>query len=217
MEISSRTTLVIADSLMLVRESFVCLCESTGKVAVVGQAGTGDAALAIIREQIPQLAILDFHLPGLFSLEVVKACLEAHLPTRMILISQKRDRKTVMEALHTGAQGFLLKSGPSRYLLDAIEQVSAGAIYVSPQLDMEKILVAAKPGDESDPLAALSSREYQVFTLMVEGVRAKEIAARLQLSPKTVDTYRASMMRKLNIFDVPGLVKFAIRRKLIVI
>jgi DNA-binding NarL/FixJ family response regulator len=96
-------------------------------------------------------------------------------------------------------------------LLEAFEQILDGAIYVSPQLELAKIFSGGNKASPDDPLQALSAREYQVFTLLVDGIRAKEIAARLELSPKTVDTYRASLMRKLDIHDVAGLVKFAIR------
>ncbi len=89
-----------------------------------------------------------------------------------------------------------------------------GGIYVSPQLELHETFNAGDKASPDDPLEALSAREYQEFTLLVEGVRAKGIAARLELSPKTVDTYRASLMRKLDIHDVAGPVTFAIHRDL---
>ena len=97
---------------------------------------------------------------------------------------------------------------------DALSQFTQGGIYVSPQIEVTSLFSENAGRNEQDPLEALSSREFQVFSLLVEGVRAKEIAARLALSPKTVDTYRSSLMRKLDIHDVAGLVKFAIRRDL---
>ncbi|HLJ17557.1 MAG TPA: LuxR C-terminal-related transcriptional regulator, partial [Bryobacteraceae bacterium] len=93
-------------------------------------------------------------------------------------------------------------------------QIREGGVYISPLLRMEEILASSRSRSSRDPLESLSAREHQVFSLLVEGVRAKEIAARLTLSPKTVDTYRASLMRKLDIHDVAGLVKFAIQRNL---
>jgi DNA-binding NarL/FixJ family response regulator len=82
-------------------------------------------------------------------------------------------------------------------------------------LNADSILMSSAKAEPSDPFETLSPREFQVFSLLVEGVRAKEIAARLQLSPKTVDTYRSSLMQKLGIFDIAGLVKFAIKRSLV--
>ena len=117
--------------------------------------------------------------------------------------------------LRAGAAGFLLKSVDQAELLDALFRVRSGSIYISPQLEFEKLFFSTGTSSPaSDPIDMLSSREYQVFQLLVDGVRAKDIARRLQLSPKTIDTYRASLMRKLDIHDVAGLVKFAIQRDL---
>ena len=127
-------------------------------------------------------------------------------------MSTRRDRKTVLEALRCGAAGYILKSGPPQQLSDALRQIRSGGVYVSPLLEFGKMFSANNKRPGPDPFDALSAREYQVFNLLVEGVRAKEIAKRLQLSPKTVDTYRASLMRKLDIHDVAGLVRFALNR-----
>ena len=117
--------------------------------------------------------------------------------------------------LKCGASAYVLKAGPGKHLLDAFEQVCDGGIYVTPLLNIGDIFTARRKSEPEDPLERLSAREYQVFSLLIEGIRAKEVAARLELSPKTVDTYRASLMRKMDIHDVAGLVKFAISRNLI--
>jgi DNA-binding NarL/FixJ family response regulator len=140
---------------------------------------------------------------------------QTDVATKIVLLSTRHDRKTVVEALRCGANAFLLKSGPAHQLLDAFEQILDGGIYISPEIELNKIFASGSKASNDDPLHALSAREYQVFSLLCDGVRAKEIAARLSLSPKTVDTYRASLMRKLDIHDVAGLVKFAIQRDLI--
>ncbi len=171
-------------------------------------------ALRMIESQRPDIAVLDLNLPDLFTLEIVRRVKEANISTKIVVLSTRRDRKTVVEALRGGVNAFLLKSAPSTELLEAFEQILDGGIYVSPQLELNKIFGSGQKNAPEDPLEHLSAREYQVFTLLVEGVRAKEIAARLELSPKTVDTYRASLMRKLDIHDVAGLVKFAIQRDL---
>lgn len=213
MESSQRPTLVIAEELNLVRAGLASLCEAAG-CQVVSQAGNGEEALKRIEEKVPDLAILDIGLERLFALEIVSVVRDRHLATRCILLSVRRDRKSVLEALRCGAQGFLLKTDTPQQLNDCIEQVLAGAVYVSPSLDLQRLFSSVSPR-AAEPLERLSAREFQVFSLLIEGVRAKEIAARLQLSPKTVDTYRASLMRKLEIHDVAGLVKLAIRKRLI--
>lgn len=207
-------SILLADDLTLVREGLAALCEAQPQFKVVGQCSGGAAALKMIEEQQPDLAILDLNLPDLFTLEIVRRVRESGWRTKSIVLSTRRDRKTVVEALRCGVSGFILKSASSSQLLEAFEQVLAGSIYVSPQLELNKIFSTNQKTPSDDPLDMLSAREYQVFSLLVEGVRAKEIAARLELSPKTVDTYRASLMRKLDIHDVAGLVKFAIHRDL---
>ena len=207
-------SILLADDLTLVREGLAALCQSAPQFTVVAQCSEGAAALRFIEEHKPDLAVLDLNLPDLYSLEIVRRVREAGLPTKLVVLSTRRDRKTVVEALRCGVSGFILKSASTTQLIEAFEQVLDGGIYVSPQLELNKIFSASSKSAPEDPIDTLSAREHQVFSLLVEGVRAKEIAARLELSPKTVDTYRASLMRKLDIHDVAGLVKFAIQRDL---
>lgn len=208
-------SVIIAERLALIREGIAALCESSGRLEVVGQCEDGAAALELIASRKPDFAVLDLGLARLFTLEVIRKVRRAGSPTRIVVLSTRRDRKTVVEVLRSGANAYVLKSGPGRHLLDSFAQIANGAIYVSPLLDLERIFISNKKPTPEDPLELLSTREYQVFTLLIEGIRAKEIAASLELSPKTVDTYRASLMRKLDIHDVAGLVKFAISKNLI--
>ncbi|MBZ5603642.1 MAG: response regulator transcription factor [Acidobacteriia bacterium] len=211
-------TILLADELTLVREGLAALCEAVHEAQpffrVIGQCSDGASALRLIEERRPDIAVLDLNLPDLFTLEVVRRIRETDVATKIVVLSTRRDRKTVVEALRCGVSGFLLKSAPAQQMIEAFGQILDGGIYVSPELELNKIFAGGQKGAAEDPLQSLSAREYQVFCLLCEGVRAKEIAARLSLSPKTVDTYRASLMRKLDIHDVAGLVKFAIQRDL---
>jgi len=214
MEATKKVSVVVAEELTLIREGIAALCERNQKYSVVGLCGDGESAFRLISSKRPDVALLDLNLPRLYCLELIHKLRELNLPTRIVVMSSRRDRKTVIEVLRAGAQGFILKSGPSRHLLDAFEQTAQGGVYVSPMLELDKIFAQPKSKKPDDPLDLLSAREYQVFSLLVEGLRAKEVAARLELSPKTVDTYRASLMRKLDIHDLAGLVKFAVQRSL---
>jgi DNA-binding NarL/FixJ family response regulator len=206
---------LIADELTLVREGLAALCGSVPGFRVVSQVGTATAALAEISRLEPDLALLDLSLSDLAATEVIRAVRERSLPTRCAVFSVRKDRKTVLDVLRAGACGFVLKTSTAVQMAEALSQFTQGGIYVSPQIEVMSLFgdtSSRNSGD--DPIESLSTREYQVFSLLVEGVRAKEIAARLALSPKTVDTYRSSLMRKLDIHDVAGLVKYAIRRDL---
>ncbi len=208
------TDILLADELTLVREGLAALCNSIEGFRVVAQVGTAEAALAEIVRLQPAIALLDLGLSDLAATEVIRRVREKDLPTRCAVFSTRKDRKTVLEVLRTGACGYLLKTSNSSQMAEALCQFTQGGIYVSPQIEVMSLFGEGGTRHESDPIDSLSSREFQVFSLLVEGVRAKEIAARLALSPKTVDTYRSSLMRKLDIHDVAGLVKFAIRRDL---
>lgn len=212
----SRRSLVVAEPMELVREGLAALCESVGGFHIAAQCADGEAALRAVRALGPDAALLDLALARLFALEVARKVRDERLATRVIILGVRTDRKTVIEVLRSGASAYVLKDSPRQHLMDAFRQVFEGGVYISPLIG-EKIFrgsPSAPPPRPEDPLAMLSPREYQVFTLMVEGVRAKEIAARLELSPKTVDTYRSSLMRKLDIHDVAGLVKFALQHRL---
>jgi DNA-binding NarL/FixJ family response regulator len=209
-------SILLAEEHALVREGIAAFCESQPQYHVVAQCGEGEQAQKLVESLRPDIALIDDCLPDVVSLELVRRIRISGAQTKTIVLSLRRDRKTVIETLRAGASGFVLKSAPGSQLLDALDQILHGGVYVSPLLDLNKLVLSNSSGRRpaDDPIDSLSSREYQVFTLLIEGVRAKEIAARLALSPKTVDTYRASLMRKLDIHDVAGLVKFAITKDL---
>jgi DNA-binding NarL/FixJ family response regulator len=208
------TEILLADELTLVREGMAALCNSIPGFRVVSQVGTAAAALAEIERLTPALALLDMGLADLAATEVIRIVRERGLRTRCAVFATRKDRKTILEVLRAGACGFILKTSNSAQMAEALGQFSQGGIYVSPQIEVMSLFSEGSRSPGSDPIESLSSREYQVFSLLVEGVRAKEIAARLVLSPKTVDTYRSSLMRKLDIHDVASLVKYAIKRDL---
>jgi DNA-binding NarL/FixJ family response regulator len=206
------TTVVLADDHEIVREGFAALCAANG-MRILGQAADGPSALALIESTRPDFAILDLHMPGLTGAEVIRRLRGAGAATKLMILSISREDSTVMDALRAGADAYLLKDGPARHLLDAIQFVKDGGVYVSPLLRGAGLFTRVDRPPE-DPLALLSPRELEVFTQLVNGSRAKDIAERLEISPKTVDTYRASLMRKLSVHDLVGLVKFAIERNL---
>jgi DNA-binding NarL/FixJ family response regulator len=207
-------SILLAHALTMVREGLAALCQTQPQYRVGYQCSDGVTALHLIESGRPDIAVLDLNLPDLFTLEIVRRLRRAQTRTRIVVLSAGKDRKTVVEALRSGVDAFLLKSGPAKQFMEAFEQTLDGGIYVSSSLDLNKIFSPRHKSASEDPFAALSPREHQVFSLLVEGTRAKEIGARLGLNPKTIDTYRANLMRKLDIHDVAGLVRFAIQRDL---
>ena len=207
------TTVVLADDHQIVREGIAALC-ACHSMEILEQCSDGPSAYESILRLAPELAILDLNMPGMTGAEVVRRLRAARCPSKLIILSISRDENTVMDALRSGADAYLLKDGPSRHLLDAIAFVREGGVYISPLLRGAGLFARPEAAQqEEDPLASLSPREMEVFSHLVNGMRARDIAERLEISPKTVDTYRASLMRKLKVHDLVGLVKFAIERK----
>jgi len=207
-------SVVLADDHVFVREGFAAFCEMQAGLSVAGQCGDGAAALEMIQSLRPDFAILDLNMPILSGVQVVKKARDAKCTTRLIILSVEKDENLVVEALHAGADAYLLKDGPGRHLLDAINYIRDGGVYVTPLLRGAKLFTEADHKEKEDPLNCLSHRECEVFHHLVNGLRNKDIAELLGISPKTVDTYRASLMRKLRVRDLVGLVKFAIDRGL---
>jgi DNA-binding NarL/FixJ family response regulator len=187
-------TVIFADDHAIVREAFVAMCSSAPKLKVVGDCGDGLAALQMIQSEMPDFAVIDLQMPKLGGLELIRKLRQDKHPCKLVVVSMSRDEHS---------------------LLDAIQYIQDGGVYISPIFRPDLLTRERTRLDPQDPLASLSERERDVFYYLVEGLRAKEIASQLGISPKTVDTYRAHLMRKLGIDSVAGLVRFAIKGKLI--
>ena len=206
-------TVVLANDHTIVREGIAALCASHG-LRILGQCADGATALEMVTSLKPDFAILDLQMPGMTGVEAIRRLRLAGSTAKLMILSISREESTVMEALRAGADAYLLKDGPSRHLMDAISFVRDGGIYISPLLRGAGLFTKSGKSQVEDPVASLSPREMEVFSYLVNGLRAKDIADLLEISPKTVDTYRASLMRKLNVHDLVALVKFAIERNL---
>lgn len=208
-------TLILADDHGIVREGVAAFCKARPEISLLGQCSDGQEALDMILARNPDFAVLDLDMPKLSGLEVIRRAREAGSKTRLIVLSITRDQNIIRELFRSGADAYVLKDGPSRHIFDAINYVRDGGQYLTPLLRRESIDGKDdKKEQKADPLASLSKREFAVFSLLVDGVRPKDIAKSLEISPKTVDTYRANIMRKLKIDSVAGLVRFAIQRNL---
>src|SRR6185312_5663255 len=132
-------SILLAHPLTLVREGLAALCQRQPQYRVVDQCSDGATALRLIESSRPDIAVLDLNLPDLFTLEIVRRLRLARAQTRIVLLSARKDRKTVVEALRSGVNAFLLKSGPALQFMEAFEQILDGGIYISPLLDLDKI------------------------------------------------------------------------------
>jgi DNA-binding NarL/FixJ family response regulator len=204
----------IADDHAIVREGLVHLLTLQGDLQVVGSAADGREAVNQVVRLQPDVVVLDIHMPDMNGIEATRQ-LSAKLPSAaVVILSMHASPEHVFHALEAGARAYLQKESAAQELVEAVRSVHAGRRYLSPRI---AALVAEHVGRRpiSAPLQQLSRREREILQLVVEGHTSARIGQRLNLSPKTVDTYRSRMMQKLGIDDVTGLVKFAIRQGLI--
>ena len=204
------TRIVVAEEMALYRAGLVSLVRGWAGFEVVGDCGDGEQVAPLVQRTAADLLLLDWSIPGVFALELTR---QLRHETRVVIAAPKGDRRSVVEALRSGARGVVLKSSDPSHLAEGLTKAAQGAVFLAPGINPVSIFTPHR-AESDDPLAKLSAREYQVFSLLIQGLRAKEVAARLKLSPKTVDTYRAGLMKKLDIHDLAGLVKFAVRSSL---
>jgi DNA-binding NarL/FixJ family response regulator len=189
------------------------LLERAG-LEVIGEAADGHEAVRIAGDLRPDVAILDFTMPLLNGLDAAREVRRLSPATRTILLTVHTEDHYVLEALRAGISGYVVKTQAAADLVQAIHEVCRRATYLSPVIS--RAIVDAYLSKTAPPAEVLSSRERQVLQLVAEGKTTKEIATLLGVSTKTADSHRTRLMRKLEIHDTAGLVRYAIRRGLIV-
>ena len=203
--------IVLADDHAVVRFGLRSLLELSG-MDVVGEAGDGREALRLAQELEPDAVIMDVTMPGLNGVDATEAMRECCPETRIVVLSMHSSSEHVHRAFAAGASAYLLKGSASDEIVTAIRAVLVGRRYLSREL--KHVDRTPLTDEERGPLDSLSSRERQVLQLVVEGHSSAEIAAIVHLSPKSVDTYRSRLMRKLGVSDLTALVKFAVEHGL---
>jgi DNA-binding NarL/FixJ family response regulator len=205
---------LIADDHALVRAGIRALAERIEGVEVVAEAGNGAEALRLIKDLKPDLVLLDISMPETSGFDVLAKAKEFP-EVRVIVLTVHEAEAYAIRALREGASGFLLKSAASEELGEAIAAVSRGETYVSPELPTRSLLEYGKASTDRAKLDKLSPRQLEILKLIAEGLGTKEKARRLNISAKTVETHRAELMQRLDIHDVAGLVRFAIKMGLV--
>jgi DNA-binding NarL/FixJ family response regulator len=206
--------ILIADDHTVVAEGLKHLIEAQSDLEVVAIVGDGREAVRIAKESAPQVVLMDLSMPELNGADATRAIVENDPKCRVIMLSMYAEREYVRRALKAGASGYVLKRSAAEEVVAAIRAVHGGSRYLSPRV--ADAVIDDVPADEkADLLERLSAREREVLQLLAEGRTGAEIAQRLALSQKTVETYRARLVEKLGIRDVAGLVKFAIQRGLV--
>lgn len=209
---------VLADDHQLVRAGLCALLQSFADVQVLAECGDGHEALALVDRMQPDVLLLDIALPGLNGLDVAARVPKLSPRTRVLILSMHTGAEYVGQALRAGVAGYLVKDSAVDELRVALDSLRAGRPYLSPgisQAVLQGYLRTGQAPPERAALDPLTSRQRETLQLIAEGHSTREIAARLGVSVKTVESHRSQLMHRLDIHDVAGLVRFAIRAGLV--
>lgn len=209
------TRILLVDDHALVRAGIRALIGMIENVEVVGEAGDGNEALSLIETLQPDLVLLDVTMPGLSGFGTLGEITARFPDVRVIILTMHEAREYAIQALRAGAAGFIPKSAASNELKEAIETVMRGKTYLSTETAQEGLLATEQAAREQRLLDKLTPRQRQILVLIAEGKSTKQIAGALNISVKTVESHRAQVTERLNIHDVAGLVRFAIKTNLI--
>lgn len=212
-------TAFLADDHQIFRQGLRALLASTEDIEVVGEASDGQESLQQIGKLQPNVAVLDIAMPGLTGIEVTRRLGKIAPETRALILTMHSDCFYAVEAFKANALGFMRKEESFDMLTDAIRAVAAGNMFVSPTLEtpvLKKFVSLARQSTNSTG-NILTEREREILQLVTEGMTNQEISGKLHISPSTVDTHRKNIMAKLDIHSVAGLVRYAIRHKIVIL
>lgn len=209
---------VIAEDHLLVRDGIRALLEKAGNIEVVGEASNGQEAVILTRKLEPDVLIMDIMMPIMNGIQAAENIRDMDLPVHILLLSMYSDPGLVYQALQYGVKGYVLKSSVSEELISAVHAVSGGEVYLSGPISEILVEQAVNPQaslQKEDLLSSLSPREREIVQLIAEEYTSAEIAQILAISEKTVEKHRSHLLEKLKVRNIAGLVRFAIKHRLV--
>ncbi|MGV3569939.1 MAG: response regulator transcription factor [Ramlibacter sp.] len=206
------TRVLVVDDHAMFRAGVRMLLGAMPGIEVIGEAGSGEAALEFLQQQLADVVLMDIGLPGMSGITTTQRLKEAHPKTHVVVLSMYKDEEYVAGALKAGAGGYVLKDATQDELRMAIDAVQRRQIFISPAVSHMLVGPFVQAAIEPDPL---TPRQKQVLTLLARGLNAKQVAAQLDLGTKTVETHRALLMERLGLRNLPALVLYAVRNGLI--
>lgn len=211
------TTIVLADDHHLVRHALRALLEAEANFSIVGEEGDGLKVADLVERLRPDVLVVDVMMPGLNGLQIARQVHHRSPQTRVIMLSMHTNEAYVLEALRNGAAGYVLKDSSAQELVEAIHLVTAGRRFLSPPLSERAIEAYLREAAHSatDAYDTLTNREREVFQLLAESCSNNDVASRLSISPRTVETHRSNMMRKLDLHSRTDLIRLALKRGII--
>jgi len=201
---------LIADDHSIVRDGLKRILAASGDLEVAGEAASGEAALALVKANDYDVAMLDLSMPGLSGIDLIKRLKLEKPKLRILVLSMHGEQQYAARALKAGAAGYLNKDSASSLLLGALRKIAAGGVHIG-----EAAAASLLQASAASPHEALSDREFEVMRLLVEGLGPTEIAERLHLSVKTVSTHKTRILEKLNLGSTAELVRYAMEHRLV--
>jgi len=215
----NKIKVLLVDDHAIVRSGLRALIDGMADVEVVAEGSNGREAVEMARRLQPDVALLDIAMPQLNGIDATARIVEDCPGTRVVILSMHTSAAYVTAAVRAGAIGYVVKDAAVDELSEALHAAAQGRAFVSPLVSGHLVQELRRPqdakGDAPAAWGALSSRQREVLQLIAEGHSTREIGEQLHISPKTVETHRAELMRRLNIFDVAGLTRYALREGLI--
>lgn len=205
---------LLADDHAIVRAGLKEILADTGDIEVAAEATNGQEALARIREQDFDLAVLDMSMPGRNGIELIRLVKAERPKLRILVLSMHSEAQYAVRAIRAGASGYLSKESAADELVAAIRRIAGGGAYVSPET-AERLALDAGGASDALPHTLLSDREFQVFQMIVNGSAVGEIARRLSLSAKTVSTHKTRILEKMGLANQAELIRYALEHKLL--
>jgi DNA-binding NarL/FixJ family response regulator len=206
---------MIVDDHAMIRSGLKVLLANCQDIEVVAEAGDAESALPLIGECAPDIVLLDISLPGISGLECVRRIRRDHAAVRVILLTMHEDPRYLQEGVAAGAAGYVMKKAADDVLYQAIRSVQAGQLFLPACMAAELWQASGDKGEAVQAIRPLSEQETKVLTLIARGFSNAEIAAELLISVKTVETYKARLLEKLNVTKRSELVKYAIEQELL--
>ena len=208
--------IILADDHKIIRDGLRSLLEQEEDIEVVAQAKTGHETVELVAKLMPHMVIMDIAMPDMNGIEATRHIINNFENVKVIALSMHSDRKFVIEMLKAGASGYLLKNCAFEQLANAIRTVTAGKVYLSPSITDVVVDNYVRGSGDSEPsvFSVLTKREREVLQLLAESKTTKQVAIILHISPKTVETHRLKIMKKLDLDNVAALTKYAIREGL---
>jgi len=208
--------IILADDHKIIRDGLRSLLEQEEDIEVVAQAKTGHEIIELVAKFLPDVVIMDIAMPDMNGIEATRHIINSFENVKIIALSMHSDRKFVIEMLKAGASGYLLKNCAFEELANAIRTVTAGRTYLSPSITDIVVDNYVRGSGDNEPsvFSVLTRREREVLQLLAESKTTKQVAIILHISPKTVETHRLKIMKKLDLNNVAALTKYAIREGL---